>query len=135
MWKIHFEFPGLATNQPWGPILLELNPIRQLDLTNWQTEHSATFSSHIFFYKNLFFIFQNKKKIEFLQLLIELNKLNIQPLLLLIHKEFLFNFSKTRILTTWQNLYNLQFMIRYSKPIIHILTIKNVNSNLNQLEF
>ena len=35
--EIHFEFPQEAPNQA-SP---QSNPIRQLDLTNWQTEHSA----------------------------------------------------------------------------------------------
>ena len=45
LWKIHFEFPGLARNQPWSHPWS--NPIRQLDLTNWQTEHSATSSTSL----------------------------------------------------------------------------------------
>ena len=42
--EIHFEFPQEAPNQA-SP---QSNPIRQLDLTNWQTEHSATSTSTSF---------------------------------------------------------------------------------------
>ena len=45
--KSNPEFRRSAPNQPspWS------NPIRQLDLTNWQTEHSATSTSTTYFFQ------------------------------------------------------------------------------------